>query len=492
MSLTRRNLLSTGLGVVGMALLDGCSDRSATGGRVISLPAQESLRPAPGQSVVNRTLIAAPATIDLGGPTVATWAFDETLPGPLIRARAGDLVRVDLHNRLDDETTIHWHGVALRNAADGVPGLTQEPVSPGGRHLYEFVVPDPGTYFYHPHVGVQLDRALYAPLIIDDPNEPGEYDHEWVVVLDDWIDGTGSTPDEVFNSLSRPPGSGMDDDMDMGGGDGADKDPAAGLYGDAGDVTYPYFLINGRVSAAPDRLSARPGQRVRIRVINAAADTIFTVALGGHRLTVTHTDGFAVQPRETSAFFVGMGERYDVVTTLEDGVFPLVALPLGKAGVGLALIRTGKGQAPTAASAPALSELDTPILVGTDLVPAESSRLPQKDVGQEVELTLTGQMSPYAWAINGRAYPDNELLEIVGGRRVAITITNQTTMTHPMHLHGHTFALPNGLRKDTVLLAPRQRLDVQFQADNPGNWAAHCHNIYHAEAGMMAALVYTT
>ena len=99
-------------------------------------------------------------------------------------------------------------------------------------------------------------------------------------------------------------------------------------------------------------------------------------------------------------------------------------------------------------------------------------------------------MSPYAWAINGAAFPDNQPIEITPGERVQVRLTNQTMMTHPMHIHGHTFALPNGVRKDTVLLTPMQRLDVELQADNPGNWAAHCHNIYHAEAGMMAALVY--
>ena len=158
----------------------------------------------------------------------------------------------------------------------------------------------------------------------------------------------------------------------------------------------------------------------------------------------------------------------------------------------MALVRTGGGATPAPAAALTLPELSGPILMGTDLSPAESAQLPQREVGQNIELTLTGQMSPYAWSINGAAYPKNDPVSITKGQRVSVKLANQTMMTHPMHLHGHTFALPNGLRKDTVLLKPMQDLEVQLQADNPGNWAAHCHNVYHAEAGMMAALVYAT
>ena len=267
-------------------------------------------------------------------------------------------------------------------------------------------------------------------------------------------------------------------EMDMGGDDsGMDMGSGDTPFGDVGDVTSPHFFINGRVATAPDALKAKPGQRVRIRIINAAADTIFAVALGDHRLTVTHTDGFPVRPKETSALYLGMGERYDVTVTL-------------KAGVGLAAIRSGSGTIPSPTQALALKELRDPVLMGADLVPAESARLPQAEVGQNLEMTLSGQMSPYAWAINGAPYGKNKPVELEEGKRVRIQLANMTMMSHPMHLHGHTFALPNGLRKDTVMLKPMQNLAVDLQADNPGNWMAHCHNAYHAEAGMMAALTY--
>src|SRR5699024_5652727 len=144
-----------------------------------------SLAPAPGRSVVQQTLAPRPVTLDLGGLTAKTWAYDDSRMG-VLRGTAGDLFRITVDNQLPASTSVHWHGVRLHHAADGVPGVTQDPIEPGTSFTYEFVAPDPGTFFFHPHSGVQLDRALYAPLIIDDPNEPGAYDDEWIVVLDDW------------------------------------------------------------------------------------------------------------------------------------------------------------------------------------------------------------------------------------------------------------------------------------------------------------------
>ena len=139
--------------------------------------------------------------VDLGGPVVPTWSFGGQVPGPEIRVRKGQILQALLVNRLPVETTVHWHGVAIRNDMDGVPGMTQAPVPAGREFTYSFAVAEPGTYWYHPHVGVQLDRGLYGPLIVEDPAEPADYDHDWTVVLDDWIDGTGYTPDQVLDAL---------------------------------------------------------------------------------------------------------------------------------------------------------------------------------------------------------------------------------------------------------------------------------------------------
>ena len=484
--ISRRGLLLGGLAVAGTGALAACS--SAPGGTQTTFATPARLRPLAGQRVVQHHLTAMATSLDLGGTAVDTWAFGDTAPGPLIRATAGDLLRIRVDNQLPTDTSVHWHGIALRNVADGVPGLTQDPIAAGSSYLYEFTAPDPGTYFYHPHVGVQLDRGLYGPLIIDDPHEPGDYDLEWVVVLDDWVDGTGRTPDDVLADLTGTAGDGTGSmgGMDMGGMSIGGDPP----FSDAGDVAYPHYLINGRVPTAPDVLRGKPGQRVRLRIINAGSDTIFALALGGHRLTVTHTDGFAVQPRDVGALYLGMGERYDATVILGDGVFPLVAAPYGKEGRAMALIRTGSGAAPDPAIQ--IAELNGPILQGAGLQPTQASRLSTREPDSTQMVHLSGQMMSYRWAINGAPYGENDPLLINEGDRVRLELMNMTQMTHPMHIHGHTFALPSGLRKDTVLVKPMSSLAVDLQADNPGNWMTHCHNIYHAEAGMMIALNYRT
>jgi FtsP/CotA-like multicopper oxidase with cupredoxin domain len=171
--------------------------------------AAEQARKTAGAATVDVTLNAAPAEVDLGGVRVSTWAFDGRIPGKEIRAKRGDLLRVQLRNGLPQDTTVHWHGVALRNDMDGVPDLTQAAIKSGNTFQYEFTVPDAGTYWFHPHVGVQLDRGLYAPLIIEDPAEPANYDQEVVVVLDDWLDGTGQDPDTVLTNLLQNGMGGM-------------------------------------------------------------------------------------------------------------------------------------------------------------------------------------------------------------------------------------------------------------------------------------------
>ncbi|MDN5759868.1 MAG: multicopper oxidase family protein [Tomitella sp.] len=498
-TLSRRHVLLGGLGVAATATLAACTGSPAPGPgtppRTFGSPTRVS--PGPGQKLVEKTLTARPVTLDLGGRTVSTWVYGDAAPGPLVRASAGDFLRLTLDNQLPADTTIHWHGIRLRNAADGVPGLTQDPVKPGGRFLYEFTAPDPGTYFFHPHVGVQLDRGLYAPMVIDDPNEPGGYDTEWILVLDDWIDGTGTTPDDVLSKLIADGAATSGGGDGMGGMGGMEHGSMGGMsmgtapWGEPGDVTYPSFLINGKPPTDPQVLTAKPGQKARLRIINAAADTIFTVALGGHRMTITHTDGHAVQPTEAGAFYIGMGERYDAVVTLQDGTFPFVARPFGKTsgGQALALVRTGGGAAPGADITP--PEVAGPVLIGSQLQPAESAKLPARSPDATVQLTLQGSMRPYRWGINGAPFGQNEPLIVKAGQRLRINAVNKTMMTHPQHLHGHTFALPSGLRKDTVLMAPMQSFAIDLDADNVGDWMIHCHNIYHAEAGMMIALEYT-
>jgi FtsP/CotA-like multicopper oxidase with cupredoxin domain len=274
--------------------------------------------------------------------------------------------------------------------------------------------------------------------------------------------------------------------MGMGGMGEGSQSP---LLGGAGDVIYPHYLVNGRVPAAPVTLQGKPGQRVRIRLVNAGSDTAFRVALGGHRLTITHSDGFRVVPAVTDAVLVGMGERFDVLVTLGDGAFPLVASAEGKTGQGLAVVRTAAGPAPAADAAPV--ELTQTVLLGSDLRAAPEVQLPRQGVDRTHDLVLGGSMAGYRWTINGKTFDEADPLEVRQGERVRLRLRNMTMMFHPMHVHGHTFGLRDtGVRKDTVIVRPMQSLEVDLDADNPGQWATHCHNIYHAETGMMTTLSY--
>ena len=268
------------------------------------------------------------------------------------------------------------------------------------------------------------------------------------------------------------------------------------LGGDAGDVRYPYYLINGRIRTAPRTAVARPGQRARIRFINAAADTAFRVALGGHQMTVTHTDGYPVAPARADALLIGMGERYDVIVTLGDGVFPLTALAEGKNATALALVRTAAGAPPPADVLPA--ELRGALASYAGLRAAPQARLAARGPDVTFRLRLTGGMGRYDWGINGQDFdmsrPGALRFLLAQGQRVRVIFANATTMYHPMHIHGHTFQLGQaGPRKDTVIVRPGQQVACDFEAGNPGQGMTHCHNLYHApQGGMMAMLSYET
>lgn len=531
---SRRALLGAGIAVVGSGLLtaratgefssgphSGTDGRDHTPGPHRPTPsdyvtpdgpevAEAERKRSPGP-VREFTMTATPARIDLGGHTVDTWAYGEALPGKEIRVTTGDTLAMTLVNHLPQSSSVHWHGLALRNDMDGVPTLTQRPVMPGASFPYRFTVTHPGTYWLHPHSRVQQDRGLYAPLIVEDPREPLSYDKEWVVVLDDWVDGVdGSTPDSVMAELNRGTGGGSGHGgmhMDEGETGGAHDAPAAGsepgggpsrmltgsysklLGGEAGDVDYPYHLINGRLAQDAETFRAKPGDRIRIRFLNAGGDTAYRVALGGHAMTVTHADGFPVEHAETEALVLGMGERYDVLVTAKDGVFPLAALAEGKKHLVRAVLRTGSGEAPGESARP--GELDGRLLSAYRLRAAESARAVSRRPDRTVELTLTGSMAKFDWAINGRQYTPSHRDPIRAGERVRLAIRNHTRMWHPVHIHGHHFALPNGgPRKDSAIVLPGRSLDVDFDANNPGLWMVHCHNVYHSESGMMTVLGY--
>ena len=502
-SVTRRGFLTASL--IGGAALAACgrptapqaSNPGATLDLSNAIVAAEKSRPHTGRTVTAR-LIPGHADIDLGGARARTVAYNNQVPGPLIRANVGDELAVAVENALDHRSSVHWHGIALRNDMDGAMPASPD-IEPAQSFTYRFTSSFPGSYWAHPHTGMDTDYGLYLPVIIDDPAEPGRYDAEWVVMLDDWTDGVGSSPEEIFRGLRSMSmgGNGYMPGMGgMGPRSGTRGVGGAGtselLGGDGGDVNYPYYLINGRIPAAPTTFTAKPGQRIRIRIINAAADTAFRVALAGHRMTVTHTDGFPVTQTDVDALLLGMGERYDVTVTTGDGVFPLVAAAEGKNALSRALLSTSPGSAPEEGFRP--PELNGRVGTADTFTAAPEVLLNPKPT-DALEVRLTGSMMHYDWAINGQPYDRSVPLTIHQGQSATMTFVNNTTMWHPMHLHGHTFQVLRsdgspGPRKDTVVVKPRQTVAVKLVADNPGTWMLHCHNGYHMGAGMMTSLDY--
>ncbi|MGW3938526.1 multicopper oxidase family protein [Streptomyces sp. NBC_00024] len=464
----------------------------------------EAARQKEDARVRDMTLTAAPTTLRLDGRKVTTWAFNGTVPGPEIRAKAGDVLQVRVNNRLPDPLTIHWHGIALRNDMDGVPDVTQKAIKPGGEFVYRFTVADPGTFFYHSHVGTQLDRGLYGPLIVDDPSDTAAPRRDVTVLLDDWIDGTGRTPDQVLAKLrSGTTESGDSSDMgsmpgmdssSMGGSEMSGMMPTKGnpLGSDVTDLTYPYYLVNGRPVTDPVTFKVAPGERIRLRIINAASETPFRVALGGSRLTVTATDGFPVRPVAADTVLVGMGERYDaVVTAPRSGAVPLVAKVEGASAQAMAVLRTGTGADPMPDTK--VKELGGSLLTYDDLRATQAVALSARQPDRTYTVDLTGNMATYKWGTttNGKK---SGTVPVRQGERIRLVLSNRSMMWHPIHLHGHTFQVVTGStpgpRKDTVIVPPMSRVTVEVDADNPGQWALHCHNIYHAEAGMLTMLSY--
>ncbi len=454
----------------------GCSSRAA------ETPTASSAKPA-----VDLTFEPAETDIDLGGVSVRTWAYNGRVPGNEIRIRKGETLRAAVTNKLPADTSMHWHGLAIVNDMDGVPPLTQSPIPAGGDFTYEFMVPDAGTYWYHSHVGTQLDRGLYGPLIIENPAEKADYDEELVVVLDDWIDGTGTNPDQVLENLRK---TGM---KPMAPG-GPGVSPTTPLGTDTGDVTYPHFVINGRVPADPEVRDYRSGQRIRLRVINAGSDTAFRIAVPDTDLNVIATDGYPVMPTGAKSVILGMGERVDAVFTVNASV-PVVAVPEGKQGHAQLNVRVGGAPSAVKVDDFVAAVRKEVVLDTATLSPIPEVTLPARTPDQVIEAKLSGPGPGYTWPFNGRIYdPMKDGIGVKPDQRVRMRMINESMMFHPIHLHGHTFEVVGRdgprARKDTVLVPPKTTVEVDFDTVNPGKWITHCHNTYHLEGGMAGWIFY--
>lgn len=536
----RRRLLVGGTTTALAAVTTGALARpvrtaaATTAKRAASEVAGYVPRPAPTQYDFT---VTEQAMAPDGGPAVTAVTVNGTIPGPEIRVREGETLRILVRDEMPSSpTTIHWHGLLVPAGMDGVPDISNAPIAPRQMYVYEYPIRQTGTYWYHSHYGFQEQQGMYGAFVIEEAHDPVRADRDAVVLLGDWLHRAPTAVFAALRGASDAPAdrtaptsaaAGMPTPRDAMGAMPASSDGAMGTMpaprdgamataaarddgamatmpamsgmgaaggADLSDVKYPAFLLNGRAPVSPWTLEVLPGDRVRLRLVNGGASTYFRAQLDGHALEVTHADGLAVQPFVVDEILMGMGETYDVVVKIaRAGSFTLHAVAQDGSGQAVGVLHT-PGVAPSASS-----ELPVPgrrQLSYAQLRAPEPTTLPQGPV-KSFRLPLQGDMKRYVWMIDGQAWPKTDPLEISAGDRVQVELVNQTMMWHPMHLHGHFFRVLNGAGdycplKHTVNVAPGETLRFEFTADNPGKWFFHCHNAYHLEAGMAREFVYVT
>ena len=543
-----------------------------------------------------------------GKPAVAT-AVNSMISGPTLRWREGDEVTIHVTNNLDEDTSIHWHGIIIPPAMDGVPGISFDGIKPGETFTYKFPIVQSGTYWYHSHSGFQEQTGMHGAIVIEPKEELLEYDREYVISLSDWSDEKPSSiyrkiklSADYYNFKQRTIGDFFSEVSEKGFLSAfSDRkmwnDMAMGDR-DLSDVTgYTYtYLMNGQNPATNFKALFKNGEKIRLRFINSSAMTFFDVRIPNLKMRVVASDGNYVQPFEVDEFRIGVAENYDVIVEPKDDTayaifaqaldrsgYALGALtydadvvvktpPMDKAGVlthadmGMGMMMGDKAnpkhnmsnmsnkkdmkmpmkhdmgsmkhnhhnmnmkmnmkmkmskkmdmKKPTIPITP-LEEsrgvqttmkamnpqyrLDDPgvglrdngrrVLTYADLKslkPTMHERYPDR----EIILRLTGNMERYMWSINGIAYKDAKPLEFKYGERLRITYINDTMMNHPMHLHGMWSDLETGddnflPRKHTIIVQPGSKISFRVNVDAKGEWAYHCHLLYHM-AGMFRKVV---
>lgn len=435
-------------------------------------------------------LRAAPLeqAVRAGRPTTNFWGFNGSVPGPVLKFSKGEVARFVVHNALDVDSAVHWHGVRVPNPMDGVPHVTQNPIRPGDEFVYEFKLPDSGTYWYHPHQSSfeQVPRGLYGALIVEE-EKPIEVDRELVWILSDVRIGEDGKQVEDFGRI-----------LDFAND---------GRLGNQ-------VLLNGQAAGVENTIGVQSGERIRLRLINAAAARIFQLSLAGHALQVIAFDGQAVEPHVVENLLLGPGMRADLV-------IDCMQAPGGRYLLG-DIHRRSVGPVATLAYSDARPVRGKPLAASIRLAP---NQLPEPNLTKAVEhyIMFQGGMrgAPVIGLVDGKPVHTHELMERHGlawtmnytarhehslmhepflhlglGEHVILRMVNETDFVHPMHLHGHFFRViaVDGKKTaqqawhDTVIMGPRQTVDVAFVADNAGDWMYHCHILDHAAGGMMGTI----
>ncbi len=552
-----RSLTATGLAGVGAGLLPGCTPGAAS--RATLSTANSAPLSNDPQSRYDITVGRTRKTI--GGVTRNALTFNGTVPGPLVHLREGDDVTLNITNALPESTSIHWHGLLVPFEMDGVPGVNFDGIAPGTTFTYRFRVKQHGTYWYHSHTRFQEQEGLYGPIIIDpaDGRESYGYDRDVVIVLADWPQ---ASPDFIYDRLKKMSG-GYYNYQKLTAGDLVRDIAEKGALPTFRNRTAwaemgmsPTDLLNvtdaGYVhqlnGAAPDAnwtALFTPGERIRVRVINASAMTHYDVRVPGLPSTMIMKDGQYVEAVETEEFRIGVAETYDfIVRPPADRAHTIFAESLDRSGYARATLapRAGmEGPVPALRKRP-LRSLEKTGMGGMDdsLAPSigmkrppapnmpeghevniamrtmkPQNRLDEPGVGlgedgwrvltysqlkalnpryprapeREIFLNLTANMERYIFTFDGAKFSNVDKIQFYLGERLRFTMFNQTMMAHPIHLHGMWMELDNGHgdripRMHTVMVKPGEKLSMLITPVELGDWAFHCHLLYHFHSGM--------
>jgi len=489
--------------------------------------------------------------VNFTGTPSRALAVNGQVPGPPLRFTDGEDVVIHVTNTLDVMSSIHWHGLLVPPEMDGVPGISFDGIPAGETFTYRFPIRQTGTYWYHSHSAYQEQQGVYGPLIIEPRGatvNPAPFDREHTIVLSDWLNTDPAdvhanlkSMSDYYNYAQRTLGDFFDLTADAGFNAAAEERLMWGNMRmtptDLSDVSGYTFLMNGRTNADPWGGIFKAGERIRLRFINAAAMSYFDVRIPGLKMTIVEADGQAVVPVPVDEFRIAVAETYDVIVEPDaDMSYTLIAEALDRSGVAVGSLSTKLDTPitlPVARARGLLSMNDmagdhggvdhaamghampmTPPMVSRDNehvppidAPAGARVLTYQDLealapnddlrepDQEITITLGGNMERYIWTLNGDKFSEATPVYLKYGERVRFTYVNETMMNHPMHLHGMFVELENGKppetrpRKHIVNVGPGRRYSVTFTADEAGEWAFHCHLLYHMASGMMSKVV---
>lgn len=444
-------------------------------------------------AAATQTLTLASRTLEVNGRAASVYSLTGPDGKPGLSFDAGSDFDVMLANTLGEDTIIHWHGLTPPWDQDGVGGAPKPLIKAGETRPFRFPVGGGGTHWMHAHT-LQEQNLLAAPLIVRRPEEKSADEQEIVVLLHDFsFTPAAELLAKLKGSQAAMPGmSGMDmaPGMQMSG---MDQGGMGAMAMDLNDIEYDAYLANDRTLDDPEVVKVEKGGNVRLRLINGATATAFTIDLGALQGTVVAVDGQPIQPVEGRRFPMTMGQRLDIRLHVppEGGAFPILALREGGAQ------RTGVVLATAGSAVPRLApigEVTGPVLdIAYEVDLRAVTPLAARPADVRYAVDLTGGMAGYNWAM-----PGAEAIKVSQGQRVEIAMRNASMMAHPMHLHGHHFqvvgldggvAFPGAVR-DTVLVPPGRTVTIAVDAQNPGRWAFHCHHLYHMAAGMMATFAY--